>query len=557
MKNYKYIKRISSVILLATILLSGCGNEEENVENVKIDVEAEKPTVKSISQQGSFIGTIETEEKISVIPNISGKVTSLNYKVGDHVNAGDVLFTLDDREYQIEKKTAEANVKAASATLDAQNIRNQEVQIAANEAIGSADAKSIELKNSINNSAREEENSRRKRDSYNSAANSYKDEENRISKLKSEADNRINSANSKISELKSIKNVYDEISSSDDPATVAKNNGVDESDIGSSTDSSEIANIYITQKTQYSSIDEINSAIESASEEVKTAESEKKELESSYNNAVVSRVEAEANANIESSNMTSAQEAKNLANRASQDYENYTKKSLISDAQAKVAEGNATKVTNESAVTTSTAELEAANLKIENTVIKAPISGIVQEVNVKQFELASDQSVAVVISNPAAKKVVFYVTDEVKNNVVVGQKVSITKNDTEYDAQVATVANTLDEQKKLYKVSATLSGDAQVEFDTGQNVKLSTSIKTDNEATTIPVGAVYYSEGKAYVYTVENNKAIKKDIEVGIVDKNDAEVISGLTQKDKVISTWSSQLKDQSDVNVKKKVEKS
>ena len=512
MKNYKYIKRISSVILLATILLSGCGNEEENVENVKIDVEAEKPTVKSISQQGSFIGTIETEEKISVIPNISGKVTSLNYKVGDHVNAGDVLFTLDDREYQIEKKTAEANVKAASATLDAQNIRNQEVQIAANEAIGSADAKSIELKNSINNSAREEENSRRKRDSYNSAANSYKDEENRISKLKSEADNRINSANSKISELKSIKNVYDEISSSDDPATVAKNNGVDESDIGSSTDSSEIANIYITKKTQYSSIDEINSAIESASEEVKTAEGEKKELESSYNNAVVSRVEAEANANIESSNMTSAQEAKNLANRASQDYENYTKKSLISDAQAKVAEGNATKVTNESAVTTSTAELEAANLKIENTVIKAPISGIVQEVNVKQFELASDQSVAVVISNPAAKKVVFYVTEEVKNNVVVGQKVSITKNDTEYDAQVATVANTLDEQKKLYKVSATLSGDAQAEFDTGQNVKLSTSIKTDNEATTIPVGAVYYSEGKAYVYTVENNKAIKKDI---------------------------------------------
>ena len=122
---------------------------------------------------------------------------------------------------------------------------------------------------------------------------------------------------------------------------------------------------------------------------------------------------------------------------------------------------------------------------------------------------------------------------------------------------VATVANTLDEQKKLYKVSATLSGDAQAEFDTGQNVKLSTSIKTDNEATTIPVGAVYYSEGKAYVYTVENNKAIKKDIEVGIVDKNDAEVISGLTQKDKVISTWSSQLKDQSDVNVKKKVEKS
>ena len=557
MKNYKYLKRISSVLLLATILLSGCGSEEENVEETKIDVEAESPTVKSISQMGSFIGTIETEEKISVIPNLSGKVTALNYKVGDHVNAGDVLFTLDDREYQIEKRTAEANVRAASATLDAQNIRNQEVQVAANEAIGSADAKSIELKNSINNSAREEENSRRKRDSYNSAANSYKDEENRISKLKGEADNRINSANSKISELNSIKSVYDEISSSDDPATVAKNNGVEESDIGSSTDASEIANIYLSKKTQYSSLDEITAAIDSAAEEVKTAENEKKELESSYNNAVVSRVEAEANANIESSNMTSAQEAKKLANRASQDYENYTKKSLISDAQAKVAEGNATKVTNESAVTTSTSELEAANLKIENTVIKAPISGIIQEINVKQFEVASDQSVAVVISNPAAKKAVFYVTEEVKNNVKVGQKVLITKNDTEYDAQVATVANTLDEQKKLYKVSATLSADAQAAFDTGQNVKLSTSIKTDNDATTIPVGAVYYSEGKAYVYTVEKNKAIKKDIEVGIVDKNDAEVISGLTQKDKVISNWSSQLKDQSDVNVKKKVEKS
>ena len=48
-------KKRMTVIALAALMLSGCGNTEEVIESVKLDVEATYPVVKEISQSGSFI----------------------------------------------------------------------------------------------------------------------------------------------------------------------------------------------------------------------------------------------------------------------------------------------------------------------------------------------------------------------------------------------------------------------------------------------------------------------------------------------------------------------
>lgn len=545
---------MTTLILLSCIFpISGCGNEIEEMEETKVDVEAEYPSVKRISLSGNFIGIIESDEKVSVTPRLSGQVTSKFFKVGDHVNAGDVLFTLDDREFQIEKKNAEANVRSANASLSAQKARNQETKASATESIGTMDTKSIELYNSSKSAERDEYNAALRKNGYCSDTGIYRSEEDRIKNLINDANSRAVSAGEFTGHLNSIKSNYHKIASSDDPVSVAKKYGVKDSEIGTETDAEVIAGIYLKTKTQYDSTEQLQSAIDASAEAQKNAESEKKELDGSYNSNLIAKIEAEVNAQLENGNIATAQEARLLADKMRLDYEIFTRMTLWADAQAKIAEGDAAVVTSDVARITAQTELETANLKLEYTTVKSPINGIIQEINIEQFGMASDQSPAYVISDPEKKKAVFYVTEEVKNNMIQGQKVILNKNGTDYDAQIETIGKTADEQKKLYKICASLSENAQAHFDTGLSVKLSTNIKEEASALTIPVGAVYYSEGKAYVFVVKDGKAIKKDIETGISDTSDIQVISGLSPDDQVITSWSSQIKDQAVVNVKNK----
>jgi multidrug efflux pump subunit AcrA (membrane-fusion protein) len=59
---------------------------------------------------------------------------------------------------------------------------------------------------------------------------------------------------------------------------------------------------------------------------------------------------------------------------------------------------------------------------------------------------------------------------------------------------------------------------------------------------TIPVDSVYYDNGRPYVFTFDNGSVHRVDIETGISDSENMEVVSGLTASDQVIITWSPEL---------------
>lgn len=552
-REVRRINRGIIILILSSMILSGCDKQEEVAEEVKVDVETTYPVVRPMSLSGNFIGIVETDGKVSVAPRLSGQVTSKFFKVGDHVNAGDVLFTLDDREYQIEKKNAEANVRSANAALGAQKARNQETKAAATESVGTMNTKSLELYNSVMNSEREKYAAAIRKDGYCRDDSIYKSEEERIRNLIGDAEKKAAGAKEFSAHLNSIKDIYNKISSSDNPAETAKKYGVKDSDIGTETDPEAIAGIYLRTKTQYDSMEQLQTAIDASTETQKAAESDKNELDGSYNSNLIARIEAEVNAQVENGNIANAQDAKVLAEKMRLDYEIFSRMQIWADAQAKIAEGDAAVVTSDVQVVNAQTELETANLKIEYSTVRSPINGIIQEINIEQYGMASDQTPAYVISDPDKKKVVFYVAEDVRNNLSLNQKIFINKNGTDHEAYINAIADTADEQKKLYKIEAALGDDGQVSFMSGSSVKLHTGIKSENNAITIPIGAVYYSEGKPYVYVAENGKAVKKDIETGIFDETDIQVISGLTENDLIIVSWTSQLKDKSQINIKNK----
>lgn len=68
-------------------------------------------------------GEIGPAEQVSVRPEVNGKVEELPVDIGDVVSEGQTLFTLDDRDLQIEKQSQEKEIERAKLQL-AQAERN-------------------------------------------------------------------------------------------------------------------------------------------------------------------------------------------------------------------------------------------------------------------------------------------------------------------------------------------------------------------------------------------------------------------------------------------------
>lgn len=79
-------------------------------------------------------------------------------------------------------------------------------------------------------------------------------------------------------------------------------------------------------------------------------------------------------------------------------------------------------------------------------------------------------------------------------------------------------------------------GADEVVIEPGTNGTISIVLEKKEQVLTLPVGAVHSADGKMYVYVVgENNMREVKWVETGVADKDKIEIVSGLTEGEKVI----------------------
>jgi len=85
------------------------------------DVVVSAPLVKDIEPQLQFLGQFSAIDHVELRPQVGGTLTSINFKDGDIVKQGDVLFTIDPTPYAIKLSHANALVEAAQAKLAVSN----------------------------------------------------------------------------------------------------------------------------------------------------------------------------------------------------------------------------------------------------------------------------------------------------------------------------------------------------------------------------------------------------------------------------------------------------
>lgn len=181
--------------------------------------------------------------------------------------------------------------------------------------------------------------------------------------------------------------------------------------------------------------------------------------------------------------------------------------------------------------------------------VTAPISGKVESCSAEVYDRASTNGELCVISGEGEKKVTFYVTQRMLENLAVGDSLTVEKSGNAYNAVIDEVNTMVDDSTGMFKVEAQLA-DTDNNAATGSTVKLTVTTGKAENVMTIPVDAVYYSGGNAYVYLYEDGKAKKASIEVGINDDDYVEVTDGLSADDLVVSTWSNNLYEGADIQL-------
>lgn len=209
------------------------------------------------------------------------------------------------------------------------------------------------------------------------------------------------------------------------------------------------------------------------------------------------------------------------------------------------------------AVKTAKLQYESAKLsydkQVEYSTVTAPISGKIEDCDIEVYDRVTQSQELCVISGEGENRISFYVTQRMMKNISVGDKLEVEKNSKTYDAYISEISSMVDSETGLFKIKAQI--DDMGEIAAGSTVKLNLVTEHAENAMLVPIDAIYYSNGEAYVYLYQDGKAVQTNVVVGLEDSEHAQITSGLTGSELVVSTWSSNLYEGAMIRLNEEVE--
>ena len=217
-------------------------------------------------------------------------------------------------------------------------------------------------------------------------------------------------------------------------------------------------------------------------------------------------------------------------------------------AQAGVEAARASLSSAQAGIQSAQVGVASAQYQLSLYNLTAPISGVVEAVNVTENNFTASGTAAFVISNGTNKTVTFYVTDSVRKTLTPGQAVTVNYNGQTYSGAVTEISGVVNAQVGQFQVKAVIDG-AQ-DLPDGLSVELTTTSHRASGAVLVPSDAMFFEDGVAYVYLLQDGKAVRSDVTIGLYTADEIAVTDGLTPGDQVITTWSASLRDGADVRL-------
>lgn len=116
----------ASICLAGSFVLPSCGQKQQAAGGqmaLPIAVITLEPS--NAEFQSSYPATLRGKTDIAIRPQISGFITKVHVDEGQHVHQGQVLFTIDQVQFQAAVDQAQANVNSATSAVSTAEITEQ------------------------------------------------------------------------------------------------------------------------------------------------------------------------------------------------------------------------------------------------------------------------------------------------------------------------------------------------------------------------------------------------------------------------------------------------
>ena len=177
-----------------------------------------------------------------------------------------------------------------------------------------------------------------------------------------------------------------------------------------------------------------------------------------------------------------------------------------------------------------------AKLKTENII--APFSGILGKRGISESTLGSGASIILTLDDASIifsdLKIPEIYASIIKKGLPIEAKFSAYKNKT-YTGKIDSVSSRIDAQTRSILVRAQINNE-NAEIIPGSLLEIEI-LYNNKDALSVPDTSIMYEGNKRFVYKLIENNMIKKiEIKTGVRSKGNLEVLSGLSEGDKIIA---------------------
>lgn len=553
--NRQYIKsgrRVVSVLLAATCvsaLLMGCGDtaaEEEETLSEVIPVEAQMPAAGTLTLKNEFVGTVSPEESVYVIPMVTAEVLSTDISVGDTVTAGQELCKLDTEAAELQLASAEAQYNSAAAGVQAAEVGYEIAQAQYDSTVAQMDVQNeqtqrqkdltmYQMQMQIDGISDGIDDINEQIYKLDEDREDAKEQKNDLKKARDKAGNSAKQAAEVYAAAQAAVTALEPQSFEELQAVKAQFPNEEAYEYALKQAKEQLAAAKAAYEGAQAAASQMDSAYEQAKAGIESIDDGREKLEESLSDTYKSKEQTET-----VKNLTEAQ-----LNVNTQQVQDISKRTAALGVDSAAAQVNSAKVGAAGAKV----GIDSAEYQLDMYTLTAPIDGVIEAVNVKEHDFASPQNPAFVISNKNTMTVTFGVSEGIRGTLRVGQKIQVDRNGKLYDAVITEIGSMVDQTTGLFVIKSCVSTPDD-SLLTGSSVKVTAETYSQADALLIPYDAVYYDNSQPYVYVVENGMAKRRDVETGIFDMDTITVLSGLSEEDTLITSWSANLREGAEVSV-------
>lgn len=182
----------------------------------------------------------------------------------------------------------------------------------------------------------------------------------------------------------------------------------------------------------------------------------------------------------------------------------------------------------EAQVTQAEAAVDSIQSQINDTIIKAPISGIVSAVNIHEGEISPTATASITIIDLSSLIIEATVPGNMLSKIKVNQSIPVTipsLSNKEITGSIETINPDADSTTKEYLIKIKVPN-SEGDLKPGMFVKISLPDETEDNILTVANQAVKMENGVSYLYKVENNKIKKISVNTGLSNDKITQIIS-------------------------------